>query len=161
MPILTRSGPKVQHLDRAPRMTDDGRVSQLPEEFESPDAATAADSPEADSPEAALSGEVVVRVAPSGALATPTWSSRVAALRERLPELARHPAVVATATVGTGIAVRLVREAVRGGAARSDPTPVSVNVHLVNHVHVVHHVVHHVVREISRPALPDRSLGEP
>lgn len=77
------------------------------------------------------------------------------ALRARVPELARHPAVVgaasAAATVGTGVAVNLVRTALRSGGWLPDrgATPPSVGIQLV-HIHVVHHVVHHA----ARPALP-------
>ncbi len=113
----------------------------------------------ADRDDDALSGQVVVRDRGSTGGVPAAWSARVAELRQRLPELARHPAVVATATVGTGIAVSLVREVVRGAAARSAPAPTTTNVSVVNHVHVVHHVVHHVVTHAAghvtgRPSTP-------
>jgi len=81
---------------------------------------------------------------------------RVAALRRRVQELARHPVTVASAsalaTVGTGLAVNAVRHAVTRGpsANRATSTPLLVTGYVVQHVHVVHHVVHHM----ARPALP-------
>jgi hypothetical protein len=96
-----------------------------------------------------------------GAVPARRWSREVAAVRGRLLELARDPAVVATATVGAALAVRqalkpgaLLRSA--GNAIPRDrgavpiAVPISVSISVVHHVHVVHHVVHYV----GRPPLP-------
>jgi hypothetical protein len=91
--------------------------------------------------------DVVVRTVP--APPAPTLAQRAAALRARLPELARHPVVVgtaaATAGVATGIAATVVRRAL-GGAAHG-PASVQINGYVVHHVHVIQHVVHHVAAD--------------
>ena len=77
-------------------------------------------------------------------------------LRDRVSELSRNPAVVATATVVTSIAVQAVRDAVKEGALsrRPAPAPLAVTGYFISHVHVVHHVVHHVAHpgSVARPA---------
>ncbi len=94
------------------------------------------------------SHEVVVRAAPAPPVSP--WARRAVALRARLPELARHPAVVGTAaTIATGIAANVVRRALGGALpGGSESGSVHVSGYVVHHVHVIHHVVHHV------PALP-------
>jgi hypothetical protein len=86
----------------------------------------------------------------------------VTRLRDRLPELARHPAFVATASaaaaIGAGLAVDAARQALgRAALARTagptGPTMV-VGYIVVEHVHVVHHVVHHLSNRIE-----DRNSG--
>lgn len=93
--------------------------------------------------DAQQSYDVVVRTVPAPA---PTLTQRAAALRARLPELARHPVVVgtaaATAGLATGIAANVVRRALGGAHAPSGPTAVHVTGYVVHHVHVIHHVVH-------------------
>ena len=99
------------------------------------------------------------------------WRSRAVALRTAIPQLARHPVVVAAtaaaATVAVRVAVDVARQAVLGsGPARPVTLEVSgsilhrveVNrtVHVVQDV-VHHHVVHHVpAGTLWRPELPPR-----
>lgn len=110
-------------------------------------------APESSLPPAAepeTGSEVVVR-------AVPLPDASRTALRTRLVELARHPAVVTTATVGAGVAASVVRELVRNGwPGRSVPAgPLRITAHVVQEVHVIHHVVHHVVSPRSpHPSLP-------
>jgi hypothetical protein len=111
-------------------------------------------APESSSPPAGAEPEtgteVVVR-------AVPLPDTSRTALRTRLGELARHPAVVTTATVGAGVAAGVVRELVRNGwPGRSVPAgPLRITAHVVQEVHVIHHVVHHVVSPQSpHPLLP-------
>ncbi len=110
-----------------------------------------------ETPEAAA-GELVVPPGSAHAVPTRRWAPAVAALRTRLPELARNPAVVATATLGTGLAATVVREVLRSRAlpAQSAATPIAVSGFIVHHVHVVHHVVQQVsvVHDVRPPALP-------
>jgi hypothetical protein len=110
-------------------------------------------TPEEDGPREATrppTGELVVRGVPVPAAGR--WSRGVAALRTRLPELVRDPAVLATATVSAGVAAGVTRQALKSRALRRSgaPAPVVIGIYVVERVHVVHHVVHHVVR----PALP-------
>ncbi len=110
-----------------------------------------------ETPEGAA-GELVVPARTAHAVPTRRWAPAVAALRSRLPELARNPAVVATVTVGTGLAATAVREVLRSRAlpAQSAATPIAVSGFIVHHVHVVHHVVQQVsvVHQVNRPMLP-------
>jgi hypothetical protein len=102
-----------------------------------------------DEPDAARSGTIVRRGDGAAPVPRGRLARNVATLRARLPELARNPAVVATATVGTTLAVGAVRQALRGSALLPGGAPreLVVNAHIIEHVHVVHHVVvHHVVR---------------
>ncbi len=113
-----------------------------------------------ETPEAAA-GELMVPDRRAHAVPTRRWAPAVAALRSRLPELARNPAVVATATLGTGLAATVVREALRSRAlpAQSAPAPIAVSGFIVHHVHVVHHVVQQVsvVHHVGRPMLPPQT----
>jgi len=62
--------------------------------------------------------------------------------------------VVATATVGAGLAASVVRQALRRGALQRNPAPppIVVTGYLIHQVRVVHHVVHHVGRLALPPA---------
>lgn len=92
---------------------------------------------------------VVVRTAPSAV--SRRWSRRAATAVARLPELARNPAVLATATltatVAGEVAVGVLRRALGGGVGGpvSPPTgAMHISGVVVHRVHVVHHhVVHH------------------
>jgi hypothetical protein len=98
-----------------------------------------------------LSGTVVRRETPRSGAVVRRPAQALAAAWSRIPELARHPVVVATASVGAGLAVGAARQAIAGGASarRPAPAPPAVTAYVVHHVHVFHHhVVHHV------PGLP-------
>jgi hypothetical protein len=112
---------------------------EQPEDRDETDAAPASE---------ALSGQIVPRR--DGAPARSRLTRGVESLRDRLPEIARNPAVVAAATVGTGLAINAVRQAARAGVLvpGNRQTAVTVTGYVVHHVHVVHHhVVHHVVTQ--------------
>ena len=102
-------------------------------------------------------GEIVVREQAAAPAPGRRWARNVDTVRARLPELARNPAVVATATLGTTLAVGAVRQALRGGALPGGGTPrqIVLTGHIVEHVHVIHHVVvHHVTRTPLPPSSP-------
>lgn len=106
-------------------------------------------------PPEALRGEVVRQV--PAVPARRRLPRDLAAVRDRLAQLAQNPAAVAAATVATGLAVNVIREAVKGGTVRRSPaaTPVVLSGYVVHHVHVIHSVVHHHVAAPGRPiALP-------
>ena len=114
--------------------------------------------------------ELAVRQVPSRIVDAVPWVGGVAALRAKAPELARHPAVVATAaataTLGTRLALHLLDRLLDTGlsgrprAAASvrgpvvQPGRVVEQARIVQHVSVVHHVVHHVVHYGAHPAIP-------
>jgi hypothetical protein len=107
-----------------------------------------------------FSGELVVRsrsasVASSGREYLTQLRSRVGS---RLPEVARHPAVVMTAsaiaTVGVGLAVGGARQSMARAVSKGTASPpLVVTGYVVHHVHVMHH---HVVHHLPPPALPPR-----
>jgi hypothetical protein len=112
--------------------------------------------------------DVVVRPLPQEPA---PWRSRALAVRAALPQIARHPVVVAAtaaaATVAVRVAVDVARQVVTGaGPARPVALDVSgsilhrVEVHRTVHVVqdvVHHHVVHHVPGgTLWRPELPPR-----
>lgn len=77
-------------------------------------------------------------------LARRTRRPDLTAVRERVVDLSRNPAAVATATVVAGLAVNVVREVAKSGVVRRSPAvvPVEVSGQVVHYVHVIHHIVH-------------------
>jgi hypothetical protein len=104
-----------------------------------------------------LTSEVAVRSEAPVAL----WRRRALAVREALPQLARHPAVAgasaAAATIVLRVAVDAVARRALGASAPARPTALDVTGRIVHHVHVFHHVrVVHVVHDpadLARRAL--------
>lgn len=107
-------------------------------------------------------GGLVVRGMTADAVMVGRQPHPVAVLRSRLPDLVRHPAVLAaagaTATVGAQLALRAVHHALRQPASSPPATPAPAELVVtglvVHSVHVVHHVVHHVAGPVGPPALP-------
>lgn len=99
---------------------------------------------------AARSTELVVQ-RPSVRRPLP-WPARLNAVRERLPELARNPAVAASLAVGATVAGRAAVALVQRALSASAVERGSLQISGV----VVHHVVHHhVVHLVETPrALP-------
>ncbi len=107
-----------------------------------------------------FSGALVVRSRP--ARVASTGREYLAELRSRagsrLPEIARHPAVVMTAsaiaTVGVGLAVGGARQGMARAVSKGPASrPLVVTGYVVHHVHVMHH---HVVHHVPPAALPPR-----
>ena len=76
----------------------------------------------------------------------PRLTRGLAAVRTRLPTPVRDPVVVTTATVGAGVAARVIRELVRTARVRGESPARAVPIAwvFVHRVDVVHHVVHYV-----------------
>lgn len=126
--------------------------------------------PAVERPAAHRGDELAVRQVPSRVVDAVPWAGGVAALRAKAPQLARHPAVVATAaataTLGTRLALhlldRLLDASLSGRSRAAAPLTGSVvqpgrvveQARIVQHVSVVHHVVHHVVHYGAHPAIP-------
>ncbi len=95
------------------------------------------------------STELVLADARVAVPAPGSWRETGLDLRSRLPELARHPAAVASAsaaaTIGAGFLLNVLRRAfmrpelpATGGA-----DPLVIGAFVVQQVHIVQHVVHH------------------
>jgi hypothetical protein len=116
----------------------------------------------------AQSTELVVRRTAAPVARARRWPHAVAGLGRRLPQVLRHPAAVASASVAATVATRLLvsglRQAARPAAStRGDGTdragaggPITVAGYVLHEVHVIHHhVVHHyAVHRAARPPLP-------
>lgn len=108
----------------------------------------------------AASSELVVRGRPASvASAGRQYLGKLRSqVGSRLPEMARHPAVVMTAsavaTVGVGLAVGGARQGIGRAASKGAANrPLVLTGYVVHHVHVMHH---HVVHHVPPPALPPR-----
>jgi hypothetical protein len=120
--------------------------------------------------ELARSAELVVRRVAAPVARARRWPDAVAGLGRRLPQVLRHPATVASASVAATVATRLLvsglRQAARHAAATSGGAggtgrasaggPIAVAGYVLHEVHVIHHhVVHyHTVPHTVRPPLP-------
>lgn len=102
------------------------------------------DRADEDSPAPSRSNEIAIRAEASPVVSPWRRSRPVEVMRARLPELVRHPAVVAAATVGASVLLHAACDVVRARTSRRGDRVdrVAVTGYVIHRVHV--HVVESV-----------------